>query len=299
MNCTNPVRLHFDNISKIKYPDGLLVHCGKCTNCRIQHRREWALRMTHELPYHKDNSFVTLTYADEFLPENKSLKKVDLQLFLKRLRKTTNEKIKYFASGEYGSNTDRPHYHLIFFGLGLKYEDKIKVTESWPYCDWTVKKIYKKSFGTVTRESINYVAKYIDKKYSGDLEYETYIKQGRENVFRIVSNGIGLQYVNDNINRLRKDLSVTLNGVRVRLPRYYMDKLDLSWEERCKAMAVVEDSEREYNKKFCAEMFSNDDVYKNLTVSEILTIEHTKRNNNIIKEKNYVAKQKLYSRDLE
>lgn len=43
------------------------------------------------------------------------LSKSDLQKFLKRLRKAYGKKVRYFACGEYGPKTFRPHYHLLFF----------------------------------------------------------------------------------------------------------------------------------------------------------------------------------------
>lgn len=56
------------------------------------------------------------TGTDGFL---NMLSKIDLQLFLKRFRKQlskfSNEKIRYYAVGEYGPQTFRPHYHLLFF----------------------------------------------------------------------------------------------------------------------------------------------------------------------------------------
>ncbi|AXB22553.1 replication initiation protein [Lynx canadensis associated microvirus CLP 9413] len=49
-----------------------------------------------------------------------TLAKRDFQLFMKRLRKAfPDQKIRYFAAGEYGSETFRPHYHAILFGLKL------------------------------------------------------------------------------------------------------------------------------------------------------------------------------------
>ena len=49
-----------------------------------------------------------------------TLRKRDYQLFMKRLRKAfPNDKIRFYAAGEYGPKTLRPHYHAILFGLHL------------------------------------------------------------------------------------------------------------------------------------------------------------------------------------
>lgn len=67
---------------------------------------------------HNENSFITLTYAPEFLPPNSSLNPYDLQLFLKRVRERIKPlRFRYYAVGEYGEQTLRPHYHLNLFGL--------------------------------------------------------------------------------------------------------------------------------------------------------------------------------------
>lgn len=74
---------------------------------------------------HSSSAFVTLTYSDENLPRilGKSdtlatLQSVDLQLFLKRLRKRIQpNRIRFYAVGEYGDDTFRPHYHVALFGF--------------------------------------------------------------------------------------------------------------------------------------------------------------------------------------
>jgi hypothetical protein len=124
------------------------VPCGKCVSCQLDRSKEWATRAVHEAQTHSLNSFITLTYSDEHLPENASLEPEHLRIFIKKLRKHLswrircygNEKrkrlilpkgekrerwyahnsegLKYLAAGEYGSidNTHRPHYHICLFG---------------------------------------------------------------------------------------------------------------------------------------------------------------------------------------
>lgn len=75
--------------------------------------------MFYESQLHTDNCFVTLTYSQENLPAAGTLVPVDLQLFLKRLRRVVEpRRFRYFAVGEYGDESGRPHYHAIIFGLG-------------------------------------------------------------------------------------------------------------------------------------------------------------------------------------
>lgn len=73
--------------------------------------------MLLEAAEHTDNSFVTLTYSDEQLPKGGTLVPEDITLFLKKLRFAfRGVRIRYFAVGEYGTKTRRPHYHLALFG---------------------------------------------------------------------------------------------------------------------------------------------------------------------------------------
>lgn len=186
------------------------------------------MRCLHELSYHDSSSFVTLTYNDDSLPDNSSLRKRDLQLFFKRLRKAVlPARIRYFACGEYGDDSHRPHYHILLFGHGLSAADKLVVMKSWPYCDWNVPAIAQRAFGVVEHDSIQYVAKYIDKQLTGELAEQEYFLQNREPVFRLMSQGLGRQYVADHAQQLSDDLCVRMCGVKLSLPRYYVRKLDI------------------------------------------------------------------------
>lgn len=93
--------------------------CGQCLPCRINRRRLWTWRMFYESQLHEDNCFVTLTYSDENLPADGSVRVGDYQLWLKRLRRAVEpRRFRYFVVGEYGDQTQRPHYHACLFGLG-------------------------------------------------------------------------------------------------------------------------------------------------------------------------------------
>lgn len=220
MQCTNPIELN---------PE-LRVPCGKCMSCRVAYRRQWSARMVQEMPYHNRHLFLTLTYKDDKLPENGSLRKTDLQKFIKRIRKElsyNDRTIKYFSVGEYGEQTQRPHYHSIIYGMGPHPEDKDLIISQWPLADWKLLPINgkKSPFGNVTRTSIQYVAQYVDKKFTGDMAIEEYYKTGREPVFRLISQGIGKQYCLDNAEQLAYNKHISLNGAKMTLPRYYIDLL--------------------------------------------------------------------------
>ena len=94
------------------------VACGYCDPCRINRRRLWSHRMILESFGHPASCFLTLTYNDDNLPQDGSLKPDDLQLFIKRLRSRLVYKFRYYAVGEYGDDNGRPHFHGAIFGLG-------------------------------------------------------------------------------------------------------------------------------------------------------------------------------------
>lgn len=115
-----------------EYVSGLKIPCGKCQGCLIDKSRDWANRLLLEMQYHRSAYFVTLTYDEDHVPRSYypdpetgeaqpslTLSKRDFQLFMKRLRKRHVSLIRFFACGEYGPQTFRPHYHAIIFGLEL------------------------------------------------------------------------------------------------------------------------------------------------------------------------------------
>lgn len=205
--------------------------CGQCMACRLNKQREKAMRISHELQYHKDSVFITLTYDDKHLPSNNSLVKSDVQKFLKRLRKRIGvERVRYFLCGEYGEQGNRPHYHLIVFGLRYSdsriFEDlQYKPSQDVYYCKC---KCWDKGFvsvGKVNQARIDYVAKYVVKKITGKIADEYYGDRLPEFSLSSKNPGLGYKYAKDHENRLKQDDYCTVRGVKCSIPRYYIDKL--------------------------------------------------------------------------
>lgn len=159
MRCANPYTTQ----------DGQAYGCGQCLPCRINKKREWTHRILLEAQLHADNAFVTLTYADENVPAKGSLEPKHLQDWLKRFRKSIEPtKIRYFAVGEYGDESQRPHYHVALFGFptcayGQSQNWRLRccsvcamVSESWG--------LGKVFLGTLEPHSAQYVAGYTTKK---------------------------------------------------------------------------------------------------------------------------------------
>lgn len=161
MECMHPLRAWRTRSGEIKLnkrpPDEpvrnpLDIRCGRCLGCRIQKAQDWALRCRLELAEHRHAAFTTLTYDDAHLPP--TLQKRDLQLFFKRLRRSSAEPLRFFGCGEYGETTHRPHYHAIIYGRSIADAEEIERTWGQGHAR-TV---------DVTIASINYVAGYTAKK---------------------------------------------------------------------------------------------------------------------------------------
>jgi len=222
------------------------VPCGKCIPCLISKRQEWVLRLEREHRVSKSAHFVTLTYDQKHLRTNHSLDKRDLQLYLKRLRKKDeSERIRYYAVGEYGSRSGRPHYHLILFNSN---EDNIR--GAW--VDVHGKQIGLVHVGQVSGASIAYVTKYVIQK--GEP-----VAEGKERPFATMSRryGLGGHYLSDEMVEWHRHndanyVAVPDNG-KARLPRFYRDKIWWKPEDRQRiskaAMALSlsnQEKERQY-----------------------------------------------------
>lgn len=161
------------------------VGCGQCNPCRINRRRVWAGRQLFESLCHEENSFLTLTYSNEFLPEGGSLVPEHLQKWIKRFRKAIEpRKVRFFAVGEYGDETFRPHYHASLFGVGPSFVDVVRRT-------WGMGHVGLYEFNQKTAQ---YVSAYVVKKMTS---FEDPRLDGRHPEFARMSlrPGIGAEFM--------------------------------------------------------------------------------------------------------
>lgn len=212
----------------------LELPCGQCIGCRLERSRQWAIRCIHEAARHEENSFITLTYDDDHLPEDRSLNVRHFQLFMKKLRKNNDHKIRFYHCGEYGDTTDRPHYHAILFGHD--FEDKIlwKNNNDNPlYISDSLTETWGKGFctiGDVTFQSAAYVARYVMKKINGDhaQDHYQYINEygevfDRKPEYTTMSRrpGIGHGWFSKYQGEVYPRDEVIVNAHPVRPPKYY------------------------------------------------------------------------------
>lgn len=236
LQCRHPyTRINHHVLTPEGLPTVEAFPCGKCAICRKRNAADWVFRLQCESDAHLSNTcFITLTYSNEnltYFNEKPILVKRDLQLFFKRLRKYFSGKnfqcksIRYYAVGEYGPHTHRPHYHAIIFGLPATSDTYKAIDRCW-----------QKGFigiSEVNPARISYVANYV--LYSFLYDNGQLPKESRP--FRLVSRrtGIGSSYLTERRKAyIRKNLrqAIIYRGRPYRLPKYFKDKLNLSDEEK-------------------------------------------------------------------
>lgn len=233
------------------------IPCGKCVGCRMAHAKEWAVRCTLEKEYYSDDEclFLTLTYRNKDLPQDKQLRKKDLQDFWKRLR-FAGYRFRYFACGEYGETYQRPHYHAIVFGLrlsDLKFKE-LSGSLSQLYESEELTRIWAHGLAVVgyaDSASIAYVSGYVEKKQR-DPRWDSYLVKPFLTMSR--KPALGTRYLEDNEDVIIATNKVYGNFGNVHhhsVPRHFLRKLgtkDETWyagrslvmQERGKAAKLVD-----------------------------------------------------------
>lgn len=240
--CQNSLKL-----KDIDFP----IPCGKCIPCQKKRRADWSFRLEQEYLNSNSALFITLTYDDLHLPfvtskgritKKPTLNKKHLQNYIKRLRnehskfikqqskdlkvKLTSRPLRYYSVGEYGSKTQRPHYHILLFNMDIANLTPIKTKWNSGFTD----------IGTVTNKAINYVTKYMFKPFDtkNDQREKPFsnMSKGRKNTpYGIIGHSYLDKYSKHHYTT--EDLTVRLqNGNCQRLPKAFLKRIFTDKQER-------------------------------------------------------------------
>lgn len=270
MRCTSPKTVGFYSdgkticFSKKKYSKQyppFQIPCGKCISCRLENARQTALRCVHEASMYEKNSFITLTYDENHLGDNK-LRYKDFQLFVKKLRshiydnelkkifpkqtsqmerrsaarsltkqarKNIHERISIsiYCAGEYGDRGKRAHWHALIFNWEpsdkvYKYQNELGDVA---FSSATLTDLWGQGlceFGSVTFKSASYCARYATKKLAhGPDDSHPYAPISR----RSCKNAVGKKWLEKNWRDVfTHGYIIFFDGqkyVQCGIPRYY------------------------------------------------------------------------------
>ncbi|QCQ84990.1 replication initiator protein [Blackfly microvirus SF02] len=226
------------------------------------------------LPHRLDNAHTRKAHAHEDQTRVATLQPRHLQLFTKRLtedvrRKTGLQKnaLRYYACGEYGDLTNRPHYHLAVFGEDFS-DDRVEWKRSNGNQLWRSSRLTKLwsmgdiDIGELTFESAAYIARYLMKKVNGHKAHEHYKRTDENgNDFWIEPEfcrmsrrpGIGNLWFQEYARDVFPQDYVIINGKKSKPPRYY-DKL-------LQALEPLEAEAIKLQRKEDAKLKEDDDSY--------------------------------------
>lgn len=224
----------------------LELPCGRCVGCKLARGQAWAVRAMHESMLYDRNSFITLTYDDDSIPEHGSLRYSDVQRFFKRLRKrfegydvapNGSRPIRFLCAGEYGSQTLRPHYHALIFNFDFSADREPWATglfrspsleALWPYGSSTI--------GPLTHATAAYTARYCLKKVYSSQDPDAYdvapdvytgevFSRAPECLQASRRPGLGAWFFEKFQSDFYPRDAVIYDGRPVPIPRFYRDKL--------------------------------------------------------------------------
>lgn len=192
------------------------------------------MRISNEASMHLVNSFITLTYREE--DYEPSLNYKHFQRFMRDLRRAKGP-VRFFAAGEYGGETWRPHFHAILFGVN--FSNPFPVGKDL-YSSKELEDLWGRgntSIGEVNDTTAAYVASYCIKKITGpqaESHYQRYNPETGE-IHNLTPEfarmslkpGIGATWYDKYIREVSyaRDGIVRKGGHTAKAPRYYDKRL--------------------------------------------------------------------------
>lgn len=235
--CDNPVPFSSINYKKYKeyskyasvkrYLDDIKVPCNNCLGCRLDKLAMWTARCNYEQIKGR-NSFVTFTYDNFRLPYRDgavfpTLEPLHLHKYIDNVRHKissmpvlpygSRKDFAYFCSGEYGDTFNRPHYHVLFFGLDFQHFKKF-FESTWK--NGMIQCL------PIRPGGVRYVVDYFTKNMvSGELAEKMYDNKGLERPFKSCSRGLGRELFWLHRDEIRNSGELKIGSRIIPVPLYY------------------------------------------------------------------------------
>lgn len=195
----------------------IVTNCGNCVQCRTEKALNWTYRCFTESLRSDNAYFITLTLNDENISDSPD--KRDIQLYHKKLRQYFCNKygyrrtLKYFLVSEYGYETERLHYHAVYFNLPYSSDISYIQISNELSAIWGKGIVYTKAFDM---RQVAYCLKYLHKdKELGNIQLSS------KNLGEISEEYIRWM----NSTTMMEEIKVrSANGWTINLPRYFRKK---------------------------------------------------------------------------
>lgn len=241
MPCITPITLNKDDTKAVRGYRTQIVPCGKCPECKKRKQLEWIFRLKVQLKHSKNAFFTTLTYENP--PESfngyKTFDSSDHQKFIKRLRKhaqsqnLASKNFKYYSVSEYGTKTERPHFHQILFNLPEELSNKDLFAAIWGKGLVDIQ--------IANHNAIAYVTGYLLNKVH--LRETTDVPKDEDDRLpekAWMSKGLGKDFLSERViefyNKKRLPFIFEEGGKKTTIPRYYKDKIFNDLERKIVAL---------------------------------------------------------------
>lgn len=234
-----------------------------------------AARSQRDIASTDDAHVRSRTHEDSLIP-------TDLQRFMKKLRwelstRNPSTRVRFYAVGEYGELTKRPHYHIALFGEDFSGDRKHRRTSGDYHCyeSPTLNRLWtygRHEIGELTTDSAAYIARYVMKKVNGKKADEHYRRETADGEvyylnpeFSHMSRrpGIGRDWLETYQTDVYPHDHVIVNGHKFKPPRYY-DKLMEAMDPT--TMALIK-----FNREIRCKELEADNTPERLASKEIVT----------------------------
>ena len=277
--------------------EGHMLDCKQCPTCKSKRRFTWVMRMQLEELESINSWMITLTYDEKHVPEYvdikpanwksrgyyhrtpykwkpilqryKGLNWLHVQNYIRSLKQAIDHvderhklpfgyNLRYFAVGELGSQTQRPHYHIYVWNLPKYIAERAH--RYWPH--GTMVDVGKTR---TDKAAASYAAKYIMK----------HDKQDKTKFYKTSSNSIGKARVVRYPNMIKQGL-LHHGKFKIALPNQWYKikyKTEEEWERVKEELEFTMHEEEEADFNEILERLEGD-YYKSYETIDLIRLNH-------------------------